>query len=105
VKTTTLPFDTELMEGGIVNIPFIERQTDAASMKSTFWIMELDEKDKNGDPRLILAYSQFIYLDFFPRFDGKPGLIRWPHISINMMEKIEEPEEESYTPKVMAMNL
>ncbi len=102
VKTTTLPLDTELMEGGIVNIPFIERQADAASMKSTFWIMELDEKGSNGDPRLILAYSQFIYLDFFPRFDGKPGLIRWPHISINMMEKIEEPEADSYTPAKMA---
>ena len=102
VKTTTLPLDTELMEGGIVNIPFIERQADAASMTSTFWIMELDEKDKNGDPRLILAYSQFIYLDFFPRRDGKPGLIRWPHISINMMEKIEESEEEEYTPAAMS---
>lgn len=102
LRTTTLPLDTELMEGGIVNIPFIERQADAASMTSTFWIMELDEKDDNGDPRLILAYSQFIYLDFFPRFDGKPGLIRWPHISINMMEKIEEPEADSYTPAKMA---
>ena len=101
VKTTTLPLDTELMEGGIVNIPFIERQADAASMKSTFWIMELDEKDEKGDPRLVLAYSQFIYLDFFPRFDGKPGLIRWPHISINMMEKIEEPEAGGYTARAM----
>lgn len=102
VRTTTLALDTELMEGGIVNIPFIERQADAASMKSTFWIMELDENDANGDPRLILAYSQFIYLDFFPRFDGKPGLIRWPHISINMMEKIEEPKAGGYTPAAMA---
>ena len=41
--------------------------------------------------RLVLAYSQFINLDFFPRFDGKPGLIRWPHVSINMMEKVSGP--------------
>jgi hypothetical protein len=102
VKTTTLSLDTELMEGGIVNIPFIERQADAASMKSIFWIMELDEKNDKGDPRLVLAYSQFIYLDFFPRPDGKPGLIRWPHISINVMEKIEEPSADGYSRAVMA---
>jgi hypothetical protein len=64
-------------------------------MRATFWIMELDEKDEKGRPRLVLAYSQFIFLDFFNRFDGRPGLIRWPHISINMMEKIEWPEDEA----------
>ena len=102
VSTTTLPLDTELKEGGIVNIPFVERQADAATMQSTFWIMELDQMNANGEPRLILAYSQFIFLDFFPRFDGEPGLIRWPHISINMMEKIEEPSEEEYTPAALS---
>ena len=101
MRTTVLPLDTELMEGGIVNIPIIERQADAASMKSTFWIMELDENDENGDPRLVLAYSRFVYLDFFPRFDGKPGLIRWPHISINMMKKIAEPKKDEYTAAAM----
>lgn len=94
VRTTILPLDTERLSGGIVNIPFIERQADAASMTSTFWIMELDEADANGDPRLMLAYSQFIFLDFFPRRDGRPGLISWPHISINMMEKIADPAVE-----------
>ena len=46
-----------------------------------------------GGPHLVLAYSQFINLEFFPRFDGKPGLIRWPHISINMMEKVSGPPD------------
>lgn len=94
-RTTVLPMDTDFMEGGIVNIPFIERQADAASMTSVFWIMELDEMDAAGNPRMVLAYSQFIYLDFFERVDGKPGLIRWPHISINMMEKIAEPTPDA----------
>jgi len=94
-RTTVLPMDTEVLEAGIVNIPFVVRQADAAEMRATFWIMELDEVDEKGRPRLILAYSQFIFLDFFNRFDGRPGLIRWPHISINMMEKIEW-SEESY---------
>ncbi len=91
IKTTELVLDTDLMEAGIVNIPFIERQADAAFMRSTFWIMELDEEGPLGNPRLIMAYSQFISLDFFPRRDGRPGLIQWPHISINMMEKVALP--------------
>ena len=95
VKTTVLHMDTDVLEAGIVNIPFVVRQADAAEMKATFWIMELDEKDDKGRPRLVLAYSQFIFLDFFNRFDGRPGLIRWPHISINMMEKIEWPDDEA----------
>ncbi|MCH5373106.1 MAG: heme-binding protein [Planctomycetes bacterium] len=88
VRTTELVLDTDTMEAGIVNIPFIERQADAALMRSTFWIMELSEEGPFGEPRLLLAYSQFIFLDFFPRRDGRDGFIRWPHISINMMEKI-----------------
>lgn len=92
-KTTVLPMDTTVLEAGIVNIPFVVRQADAAEMRATFWIMELDETDDKGRSRLVLAYSQFIFLDFFNRFDGRPGKIRWPHISINMMEKIEWPED------------
>ena len=92
-KTTELVFDTDTMEAGIVNIPFIERQADAAVMRSTFWIMELDEEGPQGGPRLLLAYSQLVLLDFFPRRpqDGRDGFIRWPHVSINMMEKIANP--------------
>lgn len=90
-KTTELVLDTDVLEGGIHNIPFIERQADAALMRSTFWIMELDEEGPFGEPRLLLVYSQFILLDFFQRRDGRDGLIRWPHVSINMMEKIAPP--------------
>ena len=93
VRSCFLPIDTDELEAGIVYIPFIDRQADAAVMRSTFWIMELDEMDAHGQPRLVLAYSQFIFLDFFDRRDGKPGLIRWPHTSINMMEKIAEPDQ------------
>ncbi|MFN2199704.1 MAG: heme-binding protein [Caldilineaceae bacterium] len=96
-KTTELHFDTDVAEGGIHNIPFIERQADAALMRSTFWIMELDEDGPFGEPRLLLAYSQFVFLDFFQRRDGRTGLIRWPHISINMMEKVAPP------PKTMGL--
>lgn len=94
LRTTVLDLGTDAAEAGIVNIPFIERQADAAEMRSVFWIMEQDAEGPLGGPRLLLVYSQFIYLDFFDRFDGKPGLIRWPHVSINVMEKVANPPED-----------
>lgn len=87
VKTTVLEFDTAVESGGIVNIPFIVKQANAADMKSTFWIQELAETDESGNRKLRMQYSQVVMLDFFPRRDGFPGLIRWPHVSINTLEK------------------
>ena len=87
--TVELSFDTSLEDAGITNIPFIEAQADASFMKATFWIMKLADSDE-----LVLAYTQFIFLDFFPRVDGQPGLIRWPHISINMMRKATDPSPD-----------
>lgn len=94
IRTTELDMTTEALEAGIRNIPFIEQQADAEVMRSTFWIMELDEMDENGEPKLMMAYSQFIFLDFFDRRDGQDGLIRWPHVSINVMEKVKEASKE-----------
>ncbi len=86
-RTTVLAVDTTTSTGGIANVPFIVKQANATSMKSTFWIQELKEKDSNGDPKLRLQYLQVVLLDFFPRRDGLPGLVRWPHVSINTLEK------------------
>ncbi len=88
LRTTTLAVDTTTPTGGIVNIPFIVKQANAASMKSTFWIQELAEQDVNGNPKLRLQYSQVAMLEFFPRRDGLPGVISWPHVSINTLEKV-----------------
>lgn len=88
LKTTILHVDTTVQQAGIVNIPFIEKQADASEMKSTFWIQELDAKDEHGRQKLRLQYSQVVFLDFFPRVDGVPGLIRWPHVSINTLDKV-----------------
>jgi hypothetical protein len=92
-RTTVLDVDSTRPTGGVVNIPFIVRQANATVMKSTFWIQELKEKDKHGKPKLRLQYSQLVMLDFFPRVDGLPpgccpGLIQWPHVSINTLEKV-----------------
>lgn len=99
VRTTTLPVDTTTPTGGISNIPFIVKQANAASMTSTFWIQELDEKDAHGTPKLRLQYLQVVLLDFFPRKDGLPGPIRWPHVSINTLEKDVHASHKIYRPQ------
>jgi hypothetical protein len=89
-KTTEFVFDTTFGSGGIHNIPFVINQANATEMKFQMWIFEMEAKDSAGDPVLILQYAQLVFLDFFPRF-GEPGLIRWPHVSINTLIKIAGP--------------
>ncbi|MEZ5930614.1 MAG: heme-binding protein [Alphaproteobacteria bacterium] len=97
VKTTTiLEVDTTREKANVVNIPFIEREADASSMKSTFWIMELKDPDADGKPQFVLQYSQVVMLDFFPRADGLPGLIRWPHVSIATLNKKSDKPQLPY---------
>lgn len=94
VRTTTLTVDTERKTGGISNVPFTVREADPVSMKSTFWIQELAEKDENGMPKLRLQYSQVVMMHFFrPREDELPGRIVWPHISIATLEKVPADNE------------
>ena len=89
VRTTTLTVDTEQKSGGITNAPFSVREAEPVSMKSTFWIQELAEKDEAGNPKLRLQYSQVVMLHFFrPREDEFPGRAVWPHISIATLEKM-----------------
>lgn len=89
-RTTVLALDTSVQSGGVSNIPFIERQADAVKVTSTFWIHELAEPEEDGN-EFVLQYLQDVSLDFLPRLDQPPGLIRWPHISINTLRK--EPKE------------
>ena len=57
-------------------------------MKYTFWIQKLKTPYPNGRPNLRLQYLQIVNLDFFDRFDGAASRIKWPHISINTLEKV-----------------
>ena len=84
-RSTILHVDTSLQDAGIVNIPFIVKQANATEMKFTMWIHELEETDDKGKPILVMQYSQVVSLDFFERKDGQPGLIKWPHVSINTL--------------------
>jgi hypothetical protein len=68
----------------------VVRQANASEMKATFFIQELAETDGYGRPKLRMQYVQVVQLDFFPRFDGGPGRIKWPHVSINTLEKVSD---------------
>ena len=80
-ETTTFSVDSAV-SGKIENIPFIICQADATRVAATFWIQKVEV---GGQIRFVLQYAQRVLLEFFPRGDGKPGLIQWPHISINTM--------------------
>jgi hypothetical protein len=87
-KTTVLTVDSTRKQAGIRNVPFSVREAEPVSMKSTFWIQELEETDATGRPRMRLQYSQVVMLNFFrPREDEFPERAVWPHISIATLEK------------------
>ncbi|NEO54433.1 MAG: hypothetical protein F6K54_15890 [Okeania sp. SIO3B5] len=86
VNTVILDVSTE-NEGGISNIPFIKKNADATSFKSTFWIEEVE--DKAGNNFLQLQYSQTTDLDFIKDFTSKDPdkLIVWPHVDVATLVK------------------
>lgn len=88
-KTTVLNVDSMREHGGIRNMPFVQREAEPVSMRSTFWLQQLGETDKYGNPKLRLQYSQVVMLDFFPnREDQMPGRAQWPHVSICTLDKV-----------------
>jgi hypothetical protein len=87
LRTTTLTVDSTRKSAGISNVPFSVREAEPVSMKSTFWIQEVENDD--GSRRLRLQYSQVVMLNFFrPREDEFPDRAVWPHISIATLEKV-----------------
>jgi len=88
-RTLVLNVDSTREDAGISNMPFVTREAEPVSLRSTFWIQEL--KDKHGKPKLRMQYSQIVMLDFFPdREDQLPGRAQWPHISINTLHKVSD---------------
>lgn len=66
----------------------MEREADGAKMEATFWVMELNKTDEEGDPIFIMMYSQNVILDFFVSPQNPYELIRWPHVSINTLRRV-----------------
>lgn len=77
---TTLDFSTKRGTGGILNIPFIQKNIDTTRMDSTFWIETMTDGSE------LLQYSQNIFLDFPPT--NSKVMVTWPHVTVNSMTRL-----------------
>ncbi|PHR26107.1 MAG: hypothetical protein COA38_15655 [Fluviicola sp.] len=75
-------------EGTVGNIPFLQKHAKATDVFSDFWLstVKLPMSEK---PYQQLQYSQNVGISFHEKFNGKQGLINWPHITINTLTKID----------------
>jgi hypothetical protein len=90
VITSTLQLSvttSDDVDGGIVNIPFIRQYADAKSLESTFWL-ETVKDHVTGESSLQLQYSQTVDIYFHKHFDETPGLIKWPHVTVNTLKLV-----------------
>ena len=100
-RTARLHVDSTLDHAGIRNIPFVVRQADASAMNSTFLIYEVEDAD-TGQTRHFMQYVQNVILDFIGRPDGHPGQARWPHVSINTMERVSDADPEAVKSRMLS---
>ncbi len=79
-------------QGGILNIPFVNRFVPTVEMNMNMWIEEVTE---NGKTFLQLQYEQIIFFEF--GFGDNGGLTSWPHIQVNTLRKYADLNEKSRT--------
>lgn len=72
-------------QGGIVNVPFVNRFVPTVEMNLDMWIETVIE---DGREVLQLQYEQIIFFEFDFGDDG--GTTSWPHIQVNTLRKIED---------------
>lgn len=86
VSTTTLTLSTE-QGGGVLNIPFVDKQAKVPQFTCSFWI-ETVKDPSTGDEVQQLQYSQQANVEFLQSFGGPEGeLIMWPHVNVNTLRK------------------
>ncbi|MNU90581.1 hypothetical protein D3C71_804520 [compost metagenome] len=72
-------------QGGILNVPFVNRFVPTVEMNMNMWIETVIE---DGKEILQLQYEQIIFFEFHFGDDG--GTTSWPHIQVNTLRKIED---------------
>lgn len=72
-------------QGGILNVPFVNRFVPTVEMNTRMWIETVVE---DGREILQLQYEQVIFFEFHFGDDG--GTTSWPHIQVNTLRKIED---------------
>jgi hypothetical protein len=76
-------------QGGILNVPFVNRFAPTVEMNMQMWVETVVE---NGKEILQLQYEQVILFEFHFGDDG--GTTSWPHIQVNTLRKIEDVSED-----------
>jgi hypothetical protein len=82
-QTTTLSVSTA-NSGGIINIPFVDKNANATEFACNYWIETLDTPDV---PVQQLQYWQQTNIEFLPQFGNPSQLIMWPHVNVNTLRK------------------
>ena len=75
IQISTAP----VKNGGIVNIPFVVQNANAARLDAIFWIEKVADPSGGPIPFIQLQYVQRVILDF--------DNIHWPHMSIATLVK------------------
>ena len=76
-------------QGGILNVPFVNRFVPTVEMNMRMWLETIFENDKEI---LQLQYEQVIFFEFDFGDDG--GTTSWPHIQVNTLRKMEDVSPE-----------
>lgn len=76
-------------QGGILNVPFVNRFVTTVEMNMRMWIETVIEE---GREILQLQYEQIIFFEFDFGDDG--GTTSWPHIQVNTLRKLEDVSPE-----------
>jgi hypothetical protein len=77
-ETVVLQISTASV-GGIINIPFVVQNANAARLDAIFWIERVINPTGGAEPFIQLQYVQRVILDFLD--------IHWPHISVATLVK------------------
>ena len=79
-ETAVIQISTAAVQnGGIVNIPFVVQNANAARLDAIFWIEKVADPSGGPIPFIQLQYVQRVILDF--------ENIHWPHISVATLVK------------------
>ncbi|WP_223609267.1 peroxidase, FMP-type [Chryseobacterium sp. OSA05B] len=77
-------------QGGILNVPFVNRFVPTVEVDFRLWIETVIE---DGKEILQLQYEQIVFFEFDFGNDG--GTTSWPHIQVNTLRKLEDiPEDQ-----------
>lgn len=73
-------------QGGILNVPFVNRFVPTVEMNMRMWIEWVYDENLNTEI-LQLQYEQIVFFEF--NFGDGGGTTSWPHIQVNTLRKID----------------